>query len=351
MPDLAPVPTPAEPVAPPQPEPVAPAESIDDHASRFQPGINDEAEKEAKAPGAPVQKSPAEQRRDRETGQWKEGKKRHRAASQQAGPEDAPRIQALTAKHRAEEERANRLEAELARYRQQPAQPPQAPAQAQPEPRQQEQRPQHPAQQLAPWDDPRDPEPNEDDPRYAEDYRQFLKDQAAHAGRLAFRQQQFYQHQQAQVKQRMDALSERITATKQEFEDYEQVVNQPAPIWQHQNTGSVVDRYIQEHPAGPKLLYYLQSHRQEQDSLLQMSEVSQADFLSLLAQRLLSTSTQAAGSNGAAPSAKLVALPPKPPTPLRTEAQRPDQAPPPTDGSLSIREHERQFGSSRRARR
>lgn len=330
MSDLAVVPSP-EPATVPE----APV-SIADHAAEFSPAAQQEAV-EVPAPvdatdGQRQGETPAQaqQRRDKATGQWREGKTRHRAKSQQAGAEDVPRIQALTAKHRAAEERATQLEAELTRYRQGQQ------TQAQPEQRQERQ------PQPQTWQ--HDAEPVDTDPKYADNYGLFLADQARWAGRDEFRRARAYEHHQQQLHQRATSWRTKAEATAAKFPDFQQVaLQQPVP-WA---TGSVVDQFILEDDAGPEILYHLQSNLAERDSLGQMTVLQATKHLALLSQRLLSATPGAAVSNGAAPAAP-IKLPPTPPTPLRTEAQRPTPAAPPMDGSLSILEHARHFGPKRR---
>lgn len=320
-----------DPIAKPAtPEAIEAPTSIADHASEFGPEAKS---KQAEPP--PVQETPAQaqQRRDRETGQFKEGRVRHRAKSQQASAEDVPRIKELTAKQRAAEERAAAAEAELARYRQ-GGQQASAPRQEQAPQQNQPAQPAH-----------GDPEPQDTDEKYATNYTLYLNDHARWAARDEYRQiEQQRQAQQAQ-QQIASTWSGRAKTIREKYADFDQVaLMQPVP-WQ---PGSVVDQFIIHDDAGPEILYYLQSNPAERDSLGQMTVLQASKHLSLLSQRLLSSSPASAGTNGAATRANMIVLPPKPSTPLRTEAQRGTPADPPTDGSLSIAEHSKHFGKASR---
>lgn len=307
------------------------------------PDPDDEPQREGEtAEQAEARHHSAQQRRDKATGEFAPGKKRHRAASQQASPEDVPRIRELTAKQRAAEEKAERLERELAEYRQRMAAPQQ--------PIQEQRQPERPApppqtQQANPWDDPNDPKPKDDDAKYVDNYGEYLDDRAMWAGRAEARRLEFMRWQHHQAQQHIQTWTERANAVKAEHPDFEEVLNQanqnPAIRWHH-NKGTPLDRYIQFAPSGPKLLYHLQTNPAELDSLNRMDGFQQMETLALLSQRLLSNTPQAAGSpSGAAPRAQ-IELAPKPSTPLRTEAQR-VSSPPPTDGSLPIRQHAVKF--------
>lgn len=94
MPELVESPTPESPT-PAEPTPIEQAESVQDHAARYGPDAASNPEP------TPPPKPDAQQRRDRDTGQYQSGKVRHRAKSSQATADDVPRIRELTAKQRA----------------------------------------------------------------------------------------------------------------------------------------------------------------------------------------------------------------------------------------------------------
>ncbi len=325
-------------VAPPvEPEALPVAPSIADHASQF----SKEAQ-EAQATETPEEKTErehhsAQQRREKETGKFDTGKVRHRAASQQAGPGDVPRIQKLTAEKNSATERADRAEAELARLKAQHAPPAQiAKAEAKVD------------KATAATDDP---EPTEDDPKFGGDYGKFLRAAAQWEGRQAYRNEKKSEQeahtkaeQAASQRAALETWAGRVKLAREKIPDYDAVAFGPTAI----PDGSTVDAWIMEHKAGPFVLHYLQSHRQELDSLLAKSVIDQLDDLALLSQRLLSTTGAQAGTTGSAAPTKSIVQPPKPPNPVRTEAQRVADAPPPTDGSLSISEHARHFAKQAR---
>lgn len=327
----------ADPSVAVEPEAVPELPSIADHAAQFsaesQAAQATETPEEQSARAALV----AQQKRDKDTGQFREGKTRHRAASQQARAEDVPRIKELTAKHRASEERATKAEAELAQLRASRAP---APVIAQAERKVD-------AAQAGAFSEA---EPDENDPKFAGDYGKYLRAAAAwegrkawhdakHAERAAAQKAEAAQQEQAQLK----TFAERVWTSREKHQDFDTIAFGETKI----RAGSAVDTFVMEDDNGPEVLYYLQSHPQELDSLLTGSVLSQLKTLSLLSQRFESTPALAAGLTGAAPR-EPVKAPPRPPTPVRTEAQRVGETPPPTDGSLSIAEHSRAFGPSRR---
>lgn len=308
---------------PQAPPPEAPL-SIADHASQFGPGAKREERQAEPVEPAETPVEPAAP------------KPRHRAQSQKAGPEDVPRIRELTAKARAAEERAAALEAELQTFRQQPRQEPRP--EPKPEPRAQ-----------AKTDD--DPEPNESDPKYASDYGAYLVDKARWAARDEWRKRDAASAEQAtrqkkEQEQRafLKTFGERMEAAKKRYDDFDTVALAPTRI----PKGGPIDAFILEDDNGPDVLYHLQQHTDELDALVAMPVLAQVKRLALLSQRYDPASpTQPAGTNGAVAGVRTVVLPPKPPTPLRTEASRASGTPPPTDGSLSIAEHAKAFGRKR----
>jgi len=266
--------------------------------------------------------------------------RKHRAASQQAGPKDVPRINALTGRAKAAEDRVAALEKEVADLKKSHAPAAQiAKAEARVEQAQ-------PAQTG-------DPEPNEHDPKYAGNYPKYLTDQARWAARDEYRTQQ-QGDKEAAVKQKRQAddaellktFSTKIEAAKGKYKDFEAIAFGPTVI----PSGSVVDAWIMEHKAGADVLYYLNSpgHRQELDSLLSKPVLEQVEDLTLLSQRLLSPSSTSAGSTTSATGPRMVVLPPKPPNVVRTEAQRAPDAAHDSDRELSLAEHEKEYGQRRR---
>lgn len=276
-----------------------------------------------------------QQKRDRE-GKFAEGKVRHRAKSQQASPEDVPRIRELTAKLRTAEAEVQRLKAQHA-----PA------AQiAQAERTVERVEAQRPAPVKAP-PDPTDPEPQEGDQKYAGDYGQYLRDVTRWEARQERRQWEAEQtHARAQQRRQaaeqatIKSFGDRVQAAKQKYDDFEAVAFGPSPI----PAGSPTDAFIMEDDNGADVLYHLHGHPDELTELLRMPVLQQLKRLALLSQRF-ETPSEPAERTGAAAGHLKVVLPPRPPTPVRTEAQR-VSGPPPTDGSLSVAEHAKKFRRS-----
>ena len=332
----------SEAVVEPVTEAPAEATSIADHAAQYNPSALAEAAAPAEVePVAAVEKPlTAQQRRDKDTGQYATGRVRHRAKSQQASPEDVPRIRELSGKVSAAEARATAAETELARLRASHAPAPQiAKAEA---------RVEATAQTTS-----TDKEPDANDPKYAQNWQSYLNDHTRWAVRDERRQEIARETTAAAEKQQRETHAEilknfdsRWNAAKANHADFEAVAGVPTRI----PKGSAVDSFILMDDSGPEVLYYLQQHPDELDSLLRMPVwPQQAKALSLLSQRVLPSSSVQAGTTGAVAGRDTkIVLPPKPPTPVRTEAQRTGNEPAPTDGSLSIAEHAKQFGGKRK---
>lgn len=301
-----------------------PAESIAEHAQQFGPDAGRDEELEQ-----PERKAhPSEQqKRDRNNGQWSEGKRR-------GNPEK--RINELTERRKSAEERATALEAEVARLKTQHAPPQQV--------RQAEQRietAQNPQRQVVRGD----AEPKETDPKYNGNYLAYLDDRTRWVARQEWGQQQTKAREQASAHQATQAWGTKVDKAREKYQDFDQVAFAATNI----PPDSVVDKWIDQHRAGTDVLYYLQSHPQERDSLLRKSAFEQVEDLALLSARLLSNTNGLSGGTGSLGGReKVIVLPPKPPNPVRTEAQRAEHVPPPTDGSLSIAEHSKNFGPARR---
>lgn len=276
----------------------------------------------------------ADQRRDR-SGKFN-NRGRHRSRNQQASAEDVPRIQQLTSRAKGAEERAERAERELQQLRQQHA-PPQQIAQAE-------------RRVESAGGDSSDPRPKDDDPKYGGDWNAYMDDHARWSARQEFQAQQRAQQQQAQVNQRMGAWAQRVTAAKEKYPDYEAVAFGPSAKIKSPDDvggpGSPIDTFIIEDDGGAEIKYYLETHPQELESLLQMSGLGQVKTLTLLSQRLLSSTTsQPDQSNGAGAGRKVVVLPPKSRTPLRTEAQRmTDDDPNDSGDSVGLNAHRKKYG-------
>lgn len=129
----------------------------------------------------------------------------------------------------------------------------------------------------------------------------------------------------------------RIDAAKAKYKDFQAVaLDAPTRI----PAGSAIDVFILDDEAGADVLYHLQQHGDELDGLLAKNPLQQVKALSLLAQRLTTPTSAAAGTTGAAP--RTTSQPaPKPPTPVRGGPSRPADEPPAEDAPLSA--HERFF--------
>lgn len=330
----------SEPVTPPLVE--APADtSVLEHAKQFGPNAVKEEIPAHETPEEKIEREhhSAQQRREKESGKFAEGKVRHRAQSQKAGPEDVPRIQQLTARAKTAEDALAAANTELARLRSQHASPAVIAKAAEK------------VDQAEAKIGFADPEPDEADPKFAGDYGKYLRAAAAWEGRKAYYEAQHAERtkaeqaqQQAAERASLQSWASRVQAAHEKYPDFETVAFGPTII----KSGSAVDAWIMEHKSGPDVLYYLQGHRQELESLLAKSVLEQVEDLALLSQRLLSSSTVQAGTTGSAASRQSIVLPPRPPNPVRTEAQRASDRPAPLDGSLSLAEHAKAFGPKRR---
>lgn len=276
------------------------------------------------------------QRREKETGKFEPGKVRHRARSQQAGPEDVPRIAALTARAKGAEERLDAANRELEALRRQHASPAQIDRA--------ERRVEQAEVKIAPVVDESDPEPKEDDPKYGGDYGKYLVDNARWAARDERRQWDAKQAREAESTRQRETeqatirtFGERIAAAKTKYADFETVAFGPSPI----PVGSPTDAFIMEDDNGADVLYHLHSHLDELQKVLQMPVLQQLKHLALLSQRF-DTKPETAGLTGAATRPVQVKLAPRPATPVRTEAHS-VSGPPPTDGTLSVLGHAKAF--------
>lgn len=284
------------------------------------------------------------QRREKD-GKFTEGKTRHRAQSQQARAEDVPRIKELTARAKSAEERLAAAEAEVTRLKTQHAPPAQVAA---------AERKVEQAEQRVPTATADDPEPTEDDPKYGGDYAKYLRDVTRWETRQALKAERAEADQRAQQAKRDEAktatiktFAERLTAAETKHgEDFQETLRWDAP-WlapsgEPHPGYEAVHEFILSDETGADVLHYLHSHPDEVDALMRVPPLQQVKRLTLLGQRFASPQSEEAGATGAAPRPTIVHLPPKPPTPVRTGAQRVVGAQP-TDGSLSVLGHAKAF--------
>lgn len=342
----------------PSPEPTeTPVLSIMDHARTYGP---DTATPDPEAPAGETTAEKAERlhhaslQTRNPSGQF-DGKPRIKAK------DAVGRINELTGRAKTAEERVTALERELQQNRSGPASASPAPARpavspdasprpAAPSTQAQAPQPHEPRGALQPV-----PEPDEADPKYGGDYGKYMRDVSKWEAREALRQHQqdfiravTLSKQQAQQDASRDAFGQRIEAAKQKYPDFEQVAFAPTRI----PKDGAIDSFIIEDDNGVEVLYHLlrPEHQQEYESLLQMEhEVSRGGSavkllrrLSLLSQRFDSPPSRSAGVTGSAPP-RITSPPLRPPNPVRTEASRAASGPPPTDGTLSVLAHAKQF--------
>lgn len=290
------------------------------------------------------------QRREKETGRFDRGK--HRAESQKARAEDVPRINALTARAKSAEERLQAAEGELARLRAE-----RAPAR---EIQQAERRVEREEVKIAPVVDAKDPEPQETDQKYATgnpdapyDYGKYLVDQARWAARDERRQEIARERHEADSTRQREAeqktiltFGERVTSAKERYgSDYDATLTWDVPWLKPDGkpyaNGVEIDNWVMKHKSGPDVLHYLRQHPDEVNSLATLEPFEQIERLALLSQRF-DKQPATAGITGAATRTAPVKLPPRPATPVRTEAMSVGGAPP-TDGTLSVMDHAKKF--------
>lgn len=273
----------------------------------------------------------AEQRRDGENGRFEPGKRRGGKAR-----EAATRIDQLTGRARTAEDRVAALEQELQQIKA------------------------GVTTATKPFDATKDPEPKEASyPNTAQGFQQYLDDRSRWVAR-----QEYARLTQGQATDRatsmartshaqtLETFGERIAEARGRIKDLDKSLEKPVP-WLHANGNRIrgyekIDEWITRHPNGVDVLHYLQTHPTEIDALMRMDEFGQTEFLALLSQQRTASAGDRAGATGSAAGTHEVNQPPKPPNPVRSGAQRTVDTAPPTDGSLSIAEHRKAFGTPRR---
>lgn len=325
-----------------------PALSIMDHARTYGPDSDkpdpEAPEGETKAEKAERLHHASLQKRN-PSGQF-DGKPRIKAK------DAVGRINELTGRAKTAEERADALEKELQALKsgqsatstpRPGASPDASPRPAVPSPQGQ---PRVPSPQA-------DPEPDENDPKYGGDYGKYMRDLMRWESREALRQhqQQFLRgmeqrRQQAQQSTALQTWAQRVEATRAKYADFDAIAFGPTRI----PSGGAIDAFVMEDDNGPEVLYHLQRNPQELESLLTMEhEVRRGGnvtkllkTLALLSQRFDSPTQGAAGVTGSAPP-RITNPPSRPINPVRTEASRAVDGPPPTDGSLGVLAHAKKF--------
>lgn len=326
--------TPAEPVAVPAAEPTAPAAApAPAETPAAEPGSLDQSDSLASHEQALSERDA--------TGRFTRG--RHRARSQQAGPDDVGRIGELTRQLRTAERERDALKT--------PASPA-APAAAAPAPA--------PVPRAAAPPPPRvatpppvvdDPEPRVEDEKFA-DYSDWIKAHNRWSAREELRerdkvttQRETAQQTDTERRRIAESFSEKITAAKTRYPDFQQVaLDAPSAI----PPGSIIDAWIFEHKSGADVLYHLQKSPTELQQILALPLLDQVEHLTLLGQRLASSPPRAAAvSTGAAPTVPVVPAP-RPPTPVRTGPMRTGSELPGDDASLRDHEHAFEYKGRRR---
>lgn len=264
---------------------------------------------------------------------------RHRARSQQAGPEDVGRIGELTKKLRLAEE-------ELGKYKKPAAvvaRP--APVQARTAPVV-ESRSQIPIPPVRAEKD--DPEP---DVTTYEDLTKYQRDMSLWGGRQVLREARAdYERAEgertiaAEVSRMRGSWVERWQAASDKYgPEFERVCSGVTQIPED----SLINRWILKHKSGADVLYHLQKNPNDLQAMLALQdEYDQAEALSLLGQRLTtSTRTQAVTTGAAAANRTQPVV--KPPTPVRTAPQRASDDALPDSENLSLADFAEAFPGRR----
>jgi hypothetical protein len=312
--------------------------SLSDHEAAFSPGVAHpaaEPEPEPDAYGVA---------RDE---QGKFTKPRHRAKSQQATPEDVPRIQELTRKHREAEERATAAErradeaerraAERRESREEPPAPKPVAAKA----------------TFPTFEDYVAMPGHETHDWYT--YQDARTDWHYEQRRAAERAEEARTGAEKTYRETVSAYQAQLPAVRAELPDFDTVIASIGP----RDVSLVVQHATFQ--VGPRAAYYLAQHLEElreltADTLMTADTPGFAAAVAatkrLLArlvapeQRSSPSTRTAAGSTGAA-RATTPPIAPKPPTLVRTGAVR-DADEPPDDESMSLADHEKAYGSRRR---
>jgi hypothetical protein len=327
--------------------------SLEDHEAAFGPGGTGEApDAPDPAPVAEAKADPAPDAADRDDqGRFKSP--RHRAKSQQASPEDVPRIRDLTAKLRAAE-----AERDALKNAKPPVSTPQAPSATAQAPSSQAQAPsaapQSPAQ---PWTPPATrPKPSEDEigEKY-KTYADFTEDLSDWVGEQRDAKREAKQQQDKQQQQYRDWTAQYTTAladAKTRYPDYDAQVSQADAVMQAQQIAipQVLMDAVLSSSRGPDLSYYLATHQDDYrdlirdawavnhpNSIAMVRRVLESKLPVASAQRAPNGSDAAAGTGSALRSPHIVPAP-RPPNPVRTGPQKIGDEAPDDDSSLDAHE-------------
>lgn len=328
----------------PPAEIATPEPSLAEHEAEFSPAAVESREATADPIPDPAASTAATDARD------DKGRFRHRAKSQQAGPDDVAKITEYTKRYRDAEEAAAlgltqdanesprvfelRKRAALAEALRD--------AKAASAPRAQQPQAQAPPPRPAPTALVK---PNPEDPKYVYGMADpaFLEDLSDWKveTKLQARDQQ---HQERTAEwTRGQSFAKKVDAAKAAYPDFQKVaLDPPSQI----PPGSLIDRYIWDHAGGAHLLYHFQSQPAEIQRVLALSPIDQVDALSLLAQRLTASPVRGLAAPTGSAAAPVVIPGPKPPNPVRQGPMRTGDEPPGEDASIA--EHERYYGVARR---
>lgn len=270
-----------------------------------------------------------------------------RPESHRATAHDVPRIHKLTAQAKTAEEKAAAAEAKVADLERRLAQHATAPA---PSPA-----PVVAAPAAVASDRPAKPDHSDSakypygtaDPQYIEDFADWKYDvrrAAEKADDAKFAEATRVREEAARIS---TTFNERCLAAEQKYSDFKETVTAPKlPL----RPDSPIALWITDRPSGPDIWYHLEKHPDEFARLNALAVMDQIEELTLLGQRLTTSSKRGqAGPTGAA-TASIAPVVPKPPTPVRTGPVNTGDTPPGDDAS--IREHRAYWHpDQRRARR
>lgn len=315
--------------------------SLADHERAYAPGTTPAPPADAETPVAtdvaeqepsaePAAEPVAENRDDK--GRFT--KPRHRAKSQQAGPEDVPRIQELT-------RRLRTLEAELEQSRRAPVA----------EPRPVADKPKSPtfpsfeewskSQENATW----------------EDYADARADWRYELRRTAERAEEARTSAERAYGEKLKSYQSKLAEVATKYPDFDEIVT---PNGETIEITKAMEYAVLD--VGPDAAYYLATHRDELDALFEDTDIDPSNpaFKAVVATttrylKTLVASAQRSDTSPARPAAAktgsaLSIVPktaPKPPNPVRTSAIRESDALP--DDASTLADHERAFAPKRRA--
>lgn len=292
-------------------------------------------------------------------------KVRHRAASQQATPDDVDEINRLTARARAAEKAAGiarkpnesdrvyglRVRAELAERHGTPA--PQAPTPAAASPPAPRVSPVGPERGGSGHSQPTRPRPmmSEIGEKYAEfeDYNvdlhkwsveQHEAERTAKANEA--RQREQFDAANKDYVETMTKAAERVAKFKETHPDFDELLTANSGL----NLPQAVFKAVAQHDNGPAFVYHLLTHPDELTEVCMLFEGRPpSDDYVAHATRWLSSRAQAVTTGSAAP-APPIALAPRPPNPVRTGPTRTSDELPGDDSPLSA--HEARWGGGRK---